>query len=406
MSPTFLSGLLSQKMRSDCAVRYTPGKKGSLAISVSSKVAALYGDAIEAQAVATLNDLGIAHGALHIDDFGALPFVIQARIEAAVKSAHPDKAQSSLPPLGGHKLSTSGRHRLRRSRLYIPGVQPKMMVNALVHQADGIILDLEDSVAPGEKVSARLIVRNALRVLDFGESERMVRINQGDLGLADIAAIVPEPVQLILLPKAETAGQVQQVDARIAEVAQASGREEPVYLMPIIESALGIENAYAIATASGNNVALAIGLEDYTADMGMQRTREGLESAYARGALVNAARAADLQAIYTVFSDVEDMEGLARSARETRAQGYDGMGAIHPRQVPVIHQNFAPDPEEIEKAKRIVLAFDEAQAQGLGVVALGSKMLDRPVVLRAQRTVDLAVESRLLGKNWKKGMVK
>ncbi|MCH7574614.1 MAG: citrate lyase ACP [Candidatus Marinimicrobia bacterium] len=402
MSSTFLSGLPAQKLRSDCAVRYTPRKKGPLAISVSSKVAALYGDAIEAQAASTLSDLGIAHGELHIDDFGALPFVIQARIEAAVRSAHPDRAQSSLPPVGGQKLSAGGRHRLRRSRLYIPGVQPKMMVNALVHQADGIILDLEDSVAPGEKVSARLIVRNALRVLDFGESERMVRINQGGLGLEDIAAIVPEPVQLILLPKAETAGQVQQVDARIREVAQASGRKSPVYLMPIIESALGIENAYSIATASDNNVALAIGLEDYTADLGVQRTTEGTESAYARGALVNAARAADLQAIYTVFSDVEDMEGLARSVRETRAQGYDGMGAIHPRQVSVIHQNFAPDPEEIEKAQRMVLAFDEAQAQGLGVVALGSKMLDRPVVLRAQRTVDLAISSGQLKKGWKK----
>ena len=402
MSPTFHSGSPVQKMRSDCVVQYTPKTKGSLAISVSSKVAALYGDAIEAQAVATLSDLGISHGQLHIDDYGALPFVIQARIEAAVKSAHPDITDLSLPPLGSHKLAGGSRDRLRRSRLYIPGVQPKMMVNALVHQADGIILDLEDSVAPGEKVSARLIVRNALRVLDFGGSERMVRINQGDLGLADIAAIVPEPVQLILIPKAETAQQVQQVEARIVEVAKASGRKEPVYLMPILESALGIENAYAIATASESIAALAIGLEDYTADMGVQRTTEGAESAYARGALVNAARAAGLQAIATVFSDVEDMEGLARSARETHALGYDGMGAIHPRQVPVIHENFAPSGDEIEKAKRIVLAFDEAQAQGLGVVALGSKMIDRPVVLRAQRTVDLAITSGLLKKRWKR----
>ena len=402
MSKTSISGIPATRLRSDCTVRYTPASRGALKITVRSKVLALYGEAIRQQAAATLADLEIANGHLELDDFGALPFVLQARIEAAVKGAYPDLQAVSLPALAGHKRPKSSRDRFRRSRLYIPGVQPKMMVNAALHGADGIILDLEDSVAPVEKLSARLIVRNALRVLDFGASERMVRINQGARGRRDLEAIIPEPVQLILAPKVESAEELRAIDQLISDISQAAGRKEPVYLMPILESALGITRAVEIAAASPSNVALAIGLEDYTADMGIQRTEEGRESLYARGVLVNAARAAGLQAIGTVYSDVDNEAGLAAAAREARSLGYDGMGAIHPRQVSIIHAGFAPDEAEIERAQEIVLAFQAAEAQGLGVVALGSKMIDPPVVKRAQRTVDLAVAAGLLSRGWRK----
>ena len=402
MSKTSISGTSATRLRSDCVVAYTPATRGAVKITVRSKVLALYGEAIRQQAAATLADLEIAGGHLEIDDFGALPFVLQARIEAAVKGAHPDLQAISLPALASHKRPPSSRDRFRRSRLYIPGVQPKMMVNAALHGADGIILDLEDSVAPVEKLSARLIVRNALRVLDFGASERMVRINQGPQGHRDLEAIIPEPVQLILVPKVESAGELRAIDELIREISQAAGRKEPVYLMPILESALGITRAYEIAAASPANVALAIGLEDYTADMGVPRTEEGRESLYARGVLVNAARAAGLQAIATVYSDVDNEAGLAAAVREARSLGYDGMGVIHPRQVSIIHAGFAPDTAEIEKAQQIVLAFEAAEEQGLGVVALGSKMIDPPVVKRARRTVDLAVAAGLLKRGWMK----
>jgi citrate lyase subunit beta/citryl-CoA lyase len=278
---------------------------------------------------------------------------------------------------------------------------PKFMFNAGIHQPDTIILDLEDSVAPPEKSSARFIVRNALLTLDFMGCEPMVRINLGDLGLKDLEAVVPQPVHLILIPKTETVEQVRTVDEKIAEVSAACGRKEPVFLMPILESALGIVNAPAIAQASGNNVALAIGLEDYTADLGVQRTAEGRESYFARSMVVNAARSAGQQAIGTVFSDVDDMEGLRAAALEAKALGFDGMGAIHPRQIRVIHEAFAPTEEEIDKAAAVVLAFDEAQAKGLGVVSLGTKMIDPPVVKRAERTVDLALATGLMPEDWK-----
>lgn len=389
------------EIRSDCIVRYRPKGTGGLDIGLESKVAVMYGAAIRQLAGQTLADLGITHCALHIEDYGALPFVIQARIEAAVKMAHPEIEATSLPELKDHSRQASRRDRFRRSRLYIPGTMPKFMLNAGIHQPDAIILDLEDSVAPPEKLSARFIVRNALRTLDFFGAEPMVRINQGELGMQDLEAVVPQPMHLILIPKAETADQIRAVDEKISEISDSCGREEPVFLMPLLESALGIVNAPAIARASPNNVALAIGLEDYTADLGTPRTLEGRESLFARSMVVNAARSAGLQAIGTVFSDVDDMEGLRATALEARSLGFDGMGAIHPRQIRIIHETFAPTEEEIERAKEIVLAFDEAQAKGLGVVSLDTKMIDPPVVKRAQRTVDLAVAIGLMPEEWK-----
>jgi citrate lyase subunit beta/citryl-CoA lyase len=171
--------------------------------------------------------------------------------------------------------------------------------------------------------------------------------------------------------------------------------------MPIIETALGIENSFEIARSSENVVGLAIGLEDYTADLGVQRTAEGKESLYARTRLVNAAKAAGIQPIDSVFSDIADMEALKQNVLTSKALGFEGMGCIHPRQIPVIHQGFAPDETEIEKSKKIVIAFDAAKSEGSGVVALGSKMIDLPVAARAQRIVDLAIRLELLSANWK-----
>jgi citrate lyase subunit beta/citryl-CoA lyase len=171
--------------------------------------------------------------------------------------------------------------------------------------------------------------------------------------------------------------------------------------MPIIESAKGVINAFEIATASENVVALAIGLEDYTADIGVQRTTEGRESFFARSAVVNAAIAAGVQPIDSVFSDIDNLEALAKNVQESKALGFVGMGCIHPRQVPVINDNFLPAPVEIEKAQKIVLASEKAEAEGLGVVALGSKMIDAPVVKRAVRIINDAVKYGKLSNDWR-----
>jgi citrate lyase subunit beta/citryl-CoA lyase len=259
-----------------------------------------------------------------------------------------------------------------------------------------VILDLEDSVHPGEKDAARLMVRNALRYVDFGEAERMVRINQGPLGLEDLDAVIPEGPEVILIPKAETPDQIRAVQTRIETVKETHGLQRPIWLMPILESALGIENAFAIASAHDAVVAMTIGLEDYTADMGIVKTPEGSESQWARFRVVNAAKAAGIQASDSVYSDVADEEGLLACGRRSRSIGFDGMGCIHPRQIRVIHQAYSPLPADLEKAQRIVAAFEEAEKSGLGVVSLGSKMIDRPVVLRAMKLVEEARKAGLI----------
>jgi citrate lyase subunit beta/citryl-CoA lyase len=215
----------------------------------------------------------------------------------------------------------------------------------------------------------------------------MVRINQLPLGLEDLAEIIPEAPDVVLIPKVEHPGQVTQVDNMIAELKVRHQINRPIWLMPILESGQGIESAAPIAAATENVVALTIGLEDYTADLGVVKTAEGRESQYARTRLVNAARAAGVQAIDSVYSDVGDMEGLKQWAEAARALGFEGMGCIHPAQIPVIHAAFAPSAAEIEKAQRIVSAFEDAQQRGVAVVSLGSKMIDPPVVQRALKLV-------------------
>jgi citrate lyase subunit beta / citryl-CoA lyase len=389
------AGHWGKDVRSDLHVAIEPRESGGIDIALESRVAPYYGDSIRAQAEDVLNILGVHHAKLTIRDEGALPFVISARIEAAVHRAGLDDGRRALPKK--RALPTpAARDRLRRSRLYLPGSEPKYFINAALHAPDAIILDLEDSVHSTEKDAARILVRNALRAVDFAACERMVRINQLPLGLADLEEVIPESPDLILIPKVEHADQVIEVSRRIRQVRAATDDNRSIWLMPILESALGIENAFAIATASPYVAALTIGIEDYTADLGVVKTQSGTETLYARTRLINAARAAGVQAIGSVYSDVADMDGLLRWGQASRALGFDGMGCIHPLQIPVVHQAYAPSMAEIEKALRIVAAYEDAEKQGLGVVSLGAKMIDPPVVHRALKLVARAREMGLV----------
>jgi citrate lyase subunit beta/citryl-CoA lyase len=401
MNPTASAGRKGPDVRSDCWVQIQARESGGLEIRLQSKVASMYGDSIHRTAEQTLGGLGIEHAAVDLVDSGAVPFVIMARIEAAARRAGLYEGPGVLPAMDPCCTYGTTRERFRRSRLYLPGNESKFMLSAGLHRPDGIILDLEDSVAPAEKDAARLLVRNALCQVDFHGAERMVRINQLPLGLDDLEAVAPCNVHVVLIPKCESKKQVKAVDRRCRELLEAAGKPEAeIFLMPIIESARGAIKAYKIAKASPRVIALAVGLEDYTADIGTQRTLEGRESFWARSQVVNAARAAGVSPIDTVFSDVGDMEGLRESVLEARALGFDGKGCIHPRQIRVIHEAMAPSGKELERAKKIVTAFNKAEAQGLGVVSLGSKMIDPPVVKRALRTVDVAVAGGLLDADW------
>lgn len=394
------AGKRGDKVRSDCYIEIQLKDSGGICLSLKSKVESMYGDSIHSLINELCSFFELHNADILIEDSGALPFIIAARFELAVKRLLPSVQKEYLFPMKKVNTYKTSKDTLRRSRLYLPGNEPKFFLNAGLHKPDGIILDLEDSVAPSEKDAAQLIVRNALRTVDFYGAERMVRINQLPKGLDDLKYIVRHNVNVILIPKVETASQITEVEEEVLRLKDLHKVEGDIFFMPIIESAKGVINAFEIASASKYNCSLAIGLEDYTADLGTQRTNEGKESFFARTMLVNAAKAAGIQAIDTVFSDVNDMEALRQSVLEAKALGFEGKGCIHPRQVKVVHDAFAPTAEEIEKAKKIVIAFDEAEKQGIGVVSIGSKMIDAPVVKRAQKTIHQAILNKLLPDNW------
>jgi citrate lyase subunit beta / citryl-CoA lyase len=396
-----IAGNSGPKVRSDCEITLEIKSEGGINICLASKVKKLYGKSIISLITEVLKFFGIENASVTMNDAGALPYVIAARMEAAIKQIC-DYDIEYLPELLTVNKYTTERDRIRFSRLYLPGNNPGFMINAGLHSADGIILDLEDSVAPEKKNEARILVRNALRAVNFYGAERMVRINQGEMGLKDLHFVIPHNVNLIIIPKCESADYIKRVEEEISIIRkELSLSLNEVFLMPVIESASGVENCFEIASASENVVAMAIGLEDYTADLGVPRTIEGKESLYARTRMIVASKAARIQPIDSVFSDVDDMEALKQNVLESKALGFEGMGCIHPRQIPVIRKGFAPDELEIGKSKNIIVAFETARRNGLSVISLGSKMIDPPVVVRAQKTIDLAVCMGLLSDTWK-----
>ena len=377
---TASAGMRGEGIRSDCWVQVEEST-AQPQILLTSKVAAFYGGAIRRQIAETLQALNASDLTVTLEDSGALPFTISARIEAAVRRLRPDTTQTSLPPLNSATQNSSSRERLRRSRLYLPGNTPKFFINAGLHRPDAVILDLEDSVPASEKDAARLLVRNTLRSVDFYGAERMVRVNRLPDGLEDIRLLAGQGVDLFVLPKVESAEEIIAVDQQLNEL------NSPCFLLPILESAKGVLHAYSIASASPRVVALTIGLEDYTADLGAQRTLEGRESYWARSQVVNAARAAAVQPLTSVFSNIDDADALLTWLKEERSLGFEGAGCLHPRQVAVIHSAFAPEADEIERAKEIVGAFERSLAVGQAVVRLNGMMIDAPVVARAQRVL-------------------
>jgi citrate lyase subunit beta/citryl-CoA lyase len=391
------AGNTGEKVRSDCLVRIRPATSGGIIIQLDSRVKTLYGRSIRELTRSVLAHFGIAHALVEIHDSGALEFVLTARLESAIKQVISSDS-SFLPAQQVERPPRGKRDRFRFTRLYLPGNTPSMMLNAGLHEPCGIILDLEDAVAPSKKQEARYLVRNALLSVDFYSAERMVRINQLPEGLIDLDHIMPSAPDLLLIPKVESPGVIHSVNEHIGKL---TGDPKGVFLMPIIESALGLENAFEIARSAENIVAMAIGLEDYTADLGVNRTSSGMESLYARTRLVNACKAAGIQPIDSVYSDVGNEEGLRETATISRSLGFEGMGCIHPRQIPVVHDVFKPGEGEIDKAKNIVRAYEKAEKEGLGVVSLGTKMIDPPVVKRALQIIGLAMAMKLIPENWR-----
>ena len=282
---------------------------------------------------------------------------------------------------------------MRRSMLFLPGNTPNMLINGAVLGSDAVILDLEDAVSPAEKDAARILVRNTIRYMDFRGCEIIVRINSIDTPFwtRDLDAILPEKPAVILLPKTNCAQDILAADAYMTELERKLGFEaNTVRLMPLIETAMGVENSFQIASATKRVKALFLGAEDLTADLQCKRTKEGREIEYARTRLVVAARAAGVDVYDTPFTDVNDDEGIVTDAQLAKALGFTGKASISPRHVEVINSVFSPTQKEVDYAYEVMEAIALAKEQGKGAIALHGKMIDAPIVARAQQTIAMA----------------
>ena len=284
--------------------------------------------------------------------------------------------------------------------MFVPGNNPGMMQDAHIYGPDSIMLDLEDSVTMAEKDAARLLVYNALKTIDYGKTEMVVRVNPLDTpyGKKDVEAVVKAGVDVIRMPKTETADQVRELEEEIEKVEKEIGCLGRTKIMAAIESTLGVINAYAIATASKRMMGIALGAEDYSANLKTQRTPGGMELLMARQTIVVAARAAGIDCFDTVYSNLNDMETFRNEVELIKTLGFDGKSIINPRQIEVVNEVFAPKEKEIQKSLTILAAIEDAKKRGSGVIAVNGKMVDRPVVLRAQRTIDLAIASGIITK--------
>ena len=282
---------------------------------------------------------------------------------------------------------------MRRSMLFLPGNNPNLLINGNSLGADAVIFDLEDAVSPAEKDAARILVRNTMRYMNFAGCEKIVRINSTDTAFwkKDVDQILPQKPDLILLPKTGSAQDVLEADAYITEVEAKLGFEKnTVGLMPLIETAMGVENSFQIASATKRVKALFLGAEDLTADLQCKRTKEGREIEYARTRLVVAARAAGVDVYDTPFTDVNDDEGIVTDAQLAKALGFTGKASISPRHVEVINSVFSPTQKEVDYAYEVMEAIALAKEQGKGAIALHGKMIDAPIVARAQQTIAMA----------------
>jgi len=372
-------GVAGSDTKGDCLVRVAPAE--ALQIEIVTKAQTLVARGIEMVVKSTLAQYGAPDLAVTVHDFGSLDYVLAARTETAVRAALSLEAVALEPRI---QRSATAADRPRRSRLYAPGNNPRLLAGIDVHGADCVLLDLEDSVPLSEKASARILVKHLLAELAFPE-DVWVRINGLDTeGEHDVREVLRGCPHGLCLPKVESAADVIELSKLLDEVEAAYGIESGfTKIMPIIETARGVLRCEEITAADPRIVMVAFGAEDFTRDVGASRSRDSL--LFARSMIVAAATVAGIQASDTVFADLSDAEGLAAETALARELGFDGKGAINPRQLAAIHRAFSPSEDELAYAQRVVEAAEAAERAGSGAIALEGKMIDKPVLERAKR---------------------
>lgn len=288
--------------------------------------------------------------------------------------------------------------RIRRTMMFLPANNPGMLADAHLYKPDSIMIDLEDAVAQSQKDAARILAYNALRTIDYGSCETVVRINGLDTpyGEEDIRAVVSAGVDVVRLPKTDSAQDIIDVEKIILETEKKCGREGQTLMMAAIESTTGVLNAREIAHASERMMGIALGAEDYVTNLKTRRSEHGMELFLARSQIVLAARDAGISCFDTVYSDLQNMEGFRKEVQLIKDLGFDGKSVIHPSQIKVVNEIYNPSQKEIESAMRIIAGAYEAQQRGAGVITVDGKMVDEPIIIRARRTINIALISGLI----------
>jgi citrate lyase subunit beta/citryl-CoA lyase len=277
--------------------------------------------------------------------------------------------------------------------LYVPGNNAGMVRDAGIYPADCIMFDLEDSVSINEKDSARFLVFQALTTLSYPGKELVVRVNDPhtQIGKDDLEAIVRTQKAVIRLPKTENAEDVIFCASLIEDIEKENNIPSgSIRMMAAVESAEGVLNAKEIALASKRLTGIAIGAEDYVTDLKTTRSPDGIELLFGRSMVLLAARTAGIDAIDSVYSDVNNEEGLRKETALIKQLGFNGKSIINPRQIKIVHEVFTPSEKEIKNALAVLEAIMEAERKGSGVISLNGKMIDKPIADRAKNVLSLA----------------
>lgn len=376
MAVKFSVGYAEEDVRADVEIAISPAS--TFGYEFQSSCSPLYDHLIREQIVKVASEFGSPPLFLKCADSGALPFTWLARLTAAFCIG----LGIPIPPVVSDKRY--GFHGLRRTRLYVPSNTPKLIPNAPLFQADAVILDLEESVHVGRKTEALALAGAASESVDWTGMELMVRVNGGEQGRVDLLTLARSSVGTFILPKVDSPDNVLEVCELLDEA------ESDAKIIPLVESALGVENAYEIAACSSRISAISLGLEDYVADIGAIRTIDQSESFFARSRVLNAARAAGIMPLASVFPEFKNQSQVTEYARRARMDGYEGIGCIHPSQIDSVHLGFAADELELDRARKIVKAYEQASESGTGVVGVEGSMADLPTYRRAKRLLKIS----------------
>ena len=378
---------------SDAQVTVEPGE-GSLELDLSSSVMNQYGRQIKATVLDTLERLGVTDARVTVVDKGALDCTLKARWSARCSAAAERRSRIFPGEVWcDDPSSQTERFRLRRTMMFMNAQKPGLIKDAYIYGCDSIMLDLEDAVAENQKDAARFSLYHALKSVDYGDTEVIVRINGLDTPhwLEDVRVCVAGGADGIRIAKCESAQDVKTVEAAVTAAEEEFGVEQGrTLLMAALESPRGILNAYEICAASERMFGVAISGGDLRKCLQTSPQRDGVDMLWARGQVILAACAAGIQCFDTVFTDLDDQEGFEAEVLQNKAMGFDGKSLINPKQIRFVHQVFAPSQKEIIQAEKILRAYREQSAAGVGVFTVDGKMIDIAFIPGAERTLKLA----------------